>query len=96
MKVLPIWIDGSTLIKNKISKVVLPENRVSRLKRLINSKDIVRIIESHNSLTGLIIENLSVNKKNKMFRLHKKSSHCVYDHFLLSNLLQLVDCLLVY
>jgi phosphoenolpyruvate phosphomutase / 2-hydroxyethylphosphonate cytidylyltransferase len=56
---------SSTLIKNKISEVVLPENRVSRLKRLIKSKDIVRIIESHNSLTGLIIENLRVNKKNK-------------------------------
>ena len=56
---------SSTLIKSKISEVVLPENRVSRLKRLINSKDIVRIIESHNSLTGLIIENLSINKKNK-------------------------------
>jgi phosphoenolpyruvate phosphomutase len=56
---------SSTLIKSKISEFVLPENRVSRLKRLINSKDIVRIIESHNSLTGLIIENLSINKKNK-------------------------------
>ena len=36
--------------------IALPENRVSRLKRLMNSKDIVRILESHNSLTGLIIE----------------------------------------
>ena len=57
---------SSTLIKNKISEVLLPKNRVSRLKRLINSKDIVRILESHNSLTGLIIENISVNKKNKV------------------------------
>ena len=56
---------SSTLIKKKISEVILPENRVSRLKRLINSKDIVRILESHNSLTGLIIENLSINKRNK-------------------------------
>ena len=56
---------SSTIIKNKISEVLSPENRVSRLKRLINSKDIVRILESHNSLTGLIIENISVIKKNK-------------------------------
>ena len=56
---------SSTLIKDKISKVISPENRVSRLKRLINLKDIVRILESHNSLTGLIIENIKVNKKNK-------------------------------
>ena len=57
---------SSTLIKNKISEVLLPKNRVSRLKRLINSKDIVRILESHNSLTGLIIENISVNKKDNV------------------------------
>jgi len=56
---------SSTIIKKKISEVLSPENRVSRLKRLINSKDIVRILESHNSLTGLIIENISVIKKNK-------------------------------
>ena len=56
---------SSTIIKNKISEVLSPENRVSRLKRLINSKDIVRILESHNSLTGLIIENVSVIKKSK-------------------------------
>ncbi|WP_415320998.1 phosphoenolpyruvate mutase [Candidatus Pelagibacter sp. Uisw_092] len=56
---------SSTIIKNKISEFLSPDNRVSRLKRLINSKDIVRILESHNSLTGLIIENLKINKKNK-------------------------------
>ena len=56
---------SSTIIKNKISEVLSPENRVSRLKRLIYSKDIVRILESHNSLTGLIIDNISVIKKNK-------------------------------
>ena len=56
---------SSTEIKNKISNILSsPENRVSRLKRLINSKDIVKILESHNALTGLIIENISVNKKN--------------------------------
>jgi phosphoenolpyruvate phosphomutase len=53
-------------IKNRINETIsLPENRVSRLKRLIYSKDIVRILESHNSLTGLIIENLNITKKNK-------------------------------
>mgnify|MGYP003706125449 CR=1 FL=1 len=56
---------SSTIIKNKIFEIgALPQNRVSRLKRLLLSKDIVRILESHNSLTGLIIENLKINKKN--------------------------------
>ena len=57
---------SSTLIKNRILEIgVSPQNRVSRLKRLISSKNIVRILESHNSLTGLIIENLKIKKKNK-------------------------------
>ena len=56
---------SSTIIKNKILEIVsMPQSRISRLKRLIMSKKIVRILESHNSLTGLIIENLKVKKKN--------------------------------
>ena len=56
---------SSTIIKNRILEIGnLPQNRVSRLKRLLLSKKIVRILESHNSLTGLIIENLKVVKKN--------------------------------
>jgi phosphoenolpyruvate phosphomutase len=42
-----------------------PENRVSRLKRLMDSKDIVRILESHNSLTGLIIDKVNIIKNKK-------------------------------
>ena len=38
-----------------------PGLRLSKLKRLINSKELVRILESHSGLTGLIIENLSFN-----------------------------------
>ena len=58
---------SSTLIKKKILDTISisPENRVSRLKRLFKSKNIVKILESHNSLTGLIIENLKIIKKNK-------------------------------
>ena len=56
---------SSTIIKNKIMEIgTIPQNRVSRLKRLLMSKDIVRILESHNSLTGLIIENLKITKNN--------------------------------
>jgi phosphoenolpyruvate phosphomutase len=56
---------SSTLIKKKFSEIVSLENRVSRLKRLIYSKDIVKILESHNALTGLIIENLKIEKNKK-------------------------------
>ena len=40
---------SSTIIKSKILEIgASPQNRVSRLKRLLTSKDIVRILESHN------------------------------------------------
>ena len=42
--------------------VLQPENRKSKLKRLIDAKKIVRIIESHNAFTGLIVENLKLIK----------------------------------
>jgi len=58
---------SSSDIKKKILEIAsLPENRVSRLKRLLLSKKIVRILESHNSLTGLIIENLKVSNKKDL------------------------------
>lgn len=57
---------SSTLIKKEMSNIISSaENRVSRLKRLINSKEIVRILESHNSLTGLIIDKMKIIKFKK-------------------------------
>jgi len=71
---------SSTVIKNKISNILSsPNNRVSRLKRLINSKDIVRILESHNSLTGLIIENIKVIKKNNIYEFDGMWSSSLTD-----------------
>jgi phosphoenolpyruvate mutase len=37
-----------------------PEIRMKRLRRLLNAKSIVRILEAHNGLTGLIVENTKV------------------------------------
>jgi len=56
---------SSSIIKNKILELSSTSNRVSRLKRLMDSKDITRILESHNALTGLIIENIKINNNNK-------------------------------
>ena len=57
---------SSSEIKDKIIKLSSPNNRVSKLKRLMSAKKIVKILESHNALTGLIIENLKINKKNRL------------------------------
>ena len=71
---------SSTIIKNKILELsTLPQNRLSRLKRLMLSKNIVRILESHNSLTGLIIENLKVVKKNKIIEFDGMWSSSLTD-----------------
>ena len=57
---------SSSLIKKEMTNIISsPVNRVSRLKRLMSSNDIVRILESHNSLTGLIIDKINIVKNNK-------------------------------
>ena len=40
--------------------------RRNKLERLIRSKKIVRCLEAHNSLSGLIVEKLKINEKNKI------------------------------
>jgi phosphoenolpyruvate mutase len=52
---------SSTKLNNALKEVgTTPDIRLRRLRRLINSKKIVRIIEAHNGLTGLIVENTKV------------------------------------
>ncbi len=71
---------SSTIIKKNIQVLsFIPQNRVSNLKRLMDSKDIVRIMESHSALTGLIIENLSVIKKNSNFQFDAMWSSSLTD-----------------
>jgi phosphoenolpyruvate phosphomutase / 2-hydroxyethylphosphonate cytidylyltransferase len=57
---------SSTKLNEKIKSIgTTPEIRMKRLRRLIQAKPIVRILESHSGLTGLIVENTKVeNGKN--------------------------------
>ncbi len=70
---------SSSEIKNKIIKLSSPDNRISKLKRLMEAKKIVKILESHNSLTGLIIENLKINEKNKLIEFDGMWSSSLTD-----------------
>ena len=57
---------SSSQIKKKIARIgTTPDVRRSKLIRLIQAKDLVRVIESHNPLTGLIIEKLSLTINNR-------------------------------
>jgi len=50
---------SSTQLNKSLREIgTTPDIRRSRLRRLIDSKDIVRIMESHNALSGLIVENV--------------------------------------
>jgi len=56
----PVYTSGisSTQINKSLQAIgTTPSIRLTKLKRLINSKKIVRILESHSGLTGLIVEN---------------------------------------
>ena len=61
-------IEKNKKIKNEILKTgTTPDLRKSKLIRLIKAKKIVRSLESHSALSGLIIENLKIVNKSKEF-----------------------------
>jgi len=52
---------SSTKINSILKEIgTTPEIRIKMLKRLINNKNIVRVLEAHNGLTGLIVEQTKV------------------------------------
>ncbi len=54
---------SSTELNNAVKEVgTTPSIRLKRLKRLLYAKDIVRVIEAHSGLTGLIAEKVAVDK----------------------------------
>lgn len=69
----PSYTDGisSTMLNASLKDIgTTPSIRLSKLRRLINAKSLVRILESHSGLTGLIIEKTSYldeNGKNQEF-----------------------------
>lgn len=57
---------SSTAMNQRLKEIgTTPEIRMKRLRRLIGAKKTVRILESHSGLTGLIIENTSVDVNGK-------------------------------
>lgn len=57
---------SSTMLNTRLKEIgTTPEVRQKRLKRLIDAKNIVRICEAHNGLTGLIVEHTSVDLQGR-------------------------------
>jgi phosphoenolpyruvate phosphomutase len=61
---------SSTKLNERLKEIgTTPEIRLKRLKRLLESRSLVRIIEAYNGLTGLLAENIevTVNDHQKEF-----------------------------
>ena len=57
---------SSTQLNDELKTIgTTPNTRLKRLRRLINAKPLVRILESHSGLTSLIAENAHVIKKGQ-------------------------------
>ncbi|MBS1517249.1 MAG: phosphoenolpyruvate mutase [Bacteroidetes bacterium] len=57
---------SSTQLNQSIKEIgTTPDIRMKKLKRLMDAKPLIRILEAHNGLTGLIIENV-VSKRNNV------------------------------
>ena len=57
---------SSTQLNDELKTIgTTPNTRLKRLRRLINAKPLVRILESHSGLTSLITENAHVIKKGQ-------------------------------
>ena len=55
-------VSSTDLISAVKSQGITPTNRIQTLRRLINNKPIVRLLEAHNGLTGLIVEKTNIMK----------------------------------
>lgn len=56
---------SSTQLHSEIKKIgTTPNVRLSRLRRLLGAKDVVRILEAHNGMSALIAESLTAKRGN--------------------------------
>ncbi len=54
---------SSTALHKALKEIgTTPQIRMKRLRRLIESKPLVKIMEAHNGLTGLIVENINIKE----------------------------------
>jgi phosphoenolpyruvate phosphomutase / 2-hydroxyethylphosphonate cytidylyltransferase len=76
----PLYTEGisSTQVNRMIREVgTTPEIRMQRLRRMLAAKPLVRVLEAHNGLSGLIVENAF---------LTKNEARCEFDGIWLSSL----------
>jgi len=57
-------ISSTQLNKSLLEVGTTPEIRMKTLRRLLQAKDLIRFLEVHNGLSGLIVENTKIEKDN--------------------------------
>jgi len=57
-------ISSTFIIEDFRKNGITPEQRMNMLRRLINIKPIVRVLEAHNGLSALVVENTEYNGKS--------------------------------
>jgi phosphoenolpyruvate phosphomutase len=57
-------INATKLSKDMLSLGTTPNIRLGMLRRLLRAKPILRIMEAHSALSGLIVENVEINKED--------------------------------
>jgi len=72
-------IDSSALVDNARAIGTTPDVRLKTLRRLIAAKPIVRILEAHSGLSGLIAENVEVMKADGVHRFDGMWSSSLTD-----------------
>jgi len=60
-------VSSTELINHTLEPGITPSYRLKRLRQLLETKPMVRILEAHNGLTGLIAEKAKINKNGKIF-----------------------------
>lgn len=72
-------INSSELAANASTIGTTPEIRLKSLRRIIEAKPVVRIMEAHSGLSGLIIENAEVTKEDGVHRFDGMWSSSLTD-----------------
>ncbi len=71
---------SSTQLNASLKQIgTTPNVRMSRLRRLIDNKPIVRIMEAHSGLSGLIVENTSIERDGRTYEFDGMWSSSLTD-----------------
>jgi phosphoenolpyruvate phosphomutase / 2-hydroxyethylphosphonate cytidylyltransferase len=71
---------SSTQLNKSVKQIgTTPSVRLSRLRRLLDTKPIVRIMEAHSGLTGLIIENMNLSADGRTYEFDGMWSSSLTD-----------------